>query len=69
MLLYLQVDNEKLFSSCQVLNSLIIKWSLSKHVFEQRTSTESQWTSVFLDRGFFPIFGQTVSIKIKTKDT
>ena len=33
MQLYLKVDNEKLFSSCPVLNSLIIKWSLKQTRF------------------------------------
>ena len=40
--------------------------SLSKDIFERRTSTGSELFS-FLGRGFAQIFGQIVSISVKTR--
>ena len=42
-----------------------IIWSLSKNVFEQRTATVSGLVA-FLGRGFAEIFGQIVSLRVKT---
>ena len=45
-----------------------LKWSLSKDVFERRTSTVSSLFFVFFifGRWFSPICGQIVSIIVKT---
>ena len=43
----------------------VVIWSLSKNVFEQLTATVSGLVA-FLGRGFADIFGQIVSLRVKT---